>query len=182
MLSAAISLMTTDSINANVLCSETTPELLPLWQDSIAAAVRRPDWEDCFAALMAVTDDAGEVEWESMHDVLADLAVHPININTAGQEDFEQFPFLTAHQIEELSEYLCRYGPMRTMGELRLIESLDYMRRQLLQCFLYVGPPDPGRRPSLGEMLSRGRTTLMATAKLPFYDRKGDADGYLGYK
>ena len=182
MLSAAISLMTTDSINANALCSEIRPEAQPLPSDSISGTIRRLDWEDCFAALMAVTDDAGEMEWESMHDVLADLAVHPININTAGQEDFEQFPFLTARQIEELSEYLCRYGPMRTMGELRLIESLDYMRRQLLQCFLYVGPPDPGRRPSLGEMLSRGRTTLMATAKLPFYDRKGDANGYLGYK
>lgn len=152
------------------------------WRDSIVTGQRQPDWEERFADLIAAEGDDSEVEWEDIHDVLADMAGRPIDINAATREDFEQLPFLTERQVEELCEYLYRYGRMRTVNELRLIESLDYGRRRLLECFLYAGPGPAESRPSFRDMLSRGHSTLMATAKIPFYDRKGDRDGYLGYK
>ena len=151
-------------------------------RDSIVVGQRPPDWEERFADLIAAEGDGSEMEWEDIHDVLADMAGRPIDINAATREDFEQLPFLTERQVEELCEYLYRYGRMRTVNELRLIESLDHGRRRLLECFLYAGSGPAESRPSFSDMLSRGHSTLMATAKIPFYDRKGDRNGYLGYK
>ena len=71
---------------------------------------------------------------------------------------------------------------MKTLGELMLIESLDDTRRQLLQHFVYVSNDETTAFPSLRNILKHGKHDLTLAAKLPFYDRRGDINGYLGYK
>ena len=99
----------------------------------------------------------------------------------ATREQLEELPFLAAQQIEELVEYRERYGPMKSLGELLMIRSLSYGQRQLLTAFVFVGEEPTEGFPSLQKVFQNGRHELMTTARIPFYKRRGDNDGYLGY-
>lgn len=137
------------------------------------------DWEQAFTEWTTI-DDADTDGWEDAYEVLSELELQPINLNTATREDLERIPFLTAQQIEELYEYIDKYGGMKSLGELAMIESLDPHRRRLLQYFVCLKEPQKGF-PSLKTIAKYGRHELMATGKIPFYKRHGDDDGYLGY-
>ncbi|MBQ6653872.1 MAG: helix-hairpin-helix domain-containing protein [Prevotella sp.] len=128
-----------------------------------------------------VTDDEESGLAEGLFDVVSELAANPFDLNTATREDLEQLPFLTDAQIEELCEYLYKYGPMKSTGELALIESLDYQRRQLLLRCVYLGEQQKERL-RIGELLRHGKSELTAAGHIPLYERHGDLGGYLGYR
>ena len=137
------------------------------------------DWEQAFTEWTTM-DDVDTDGWEDAYEVLSELELQPINLNTATREDLERIPFLTAQQIEELFEYIDRYGGMKSLGELAMIGSLDPQRRKLLQYFVCLEEPQKGF-PSLKTIAQYGRHELIATGKIPFYKRHGDDNGYLGY-
>ena len=144
------------------------------------------NWQDAFRQWMTV-EDMEEGYGEAMMEQLAELAASPVNLNQATREQLEALPFLTAVQVEQLVEYVYRYAPVKSMGELKMISSLDYYTRQLLEHFVCVGPERPRRVwPQLSDVAKYGRHTLVAGGKGPLYDRKGDllsdGSGYLGYK
>lgn len=138
-------------------------------------------WEECFAQFYAESD-INESDKEEIFAILSELSERPLDLNTATREDLERIPFLNAQQIEDIQAYVYQYHGMRTLGELSMIESLDFQRRQLLSYFVYLSPVNDNKPfPSLKEILSKGRHTLLFTCKTPFYQRKGDINGYLGY-
>jgi hypothetical protein len=139
-------------------------------------------WEQYFHEMMTA-EDAGSTAWEDTYDLLCELEQHPLDINQATREQLEQLPFLSAQQVEEIMEYLYRYGPMKSLAELRMIRSLDDGRRRLLTYFIYVdemGIANP-RQHDGGRQHDYLHHELMATGRIPFYQRKGDTDGYQGY-
>ena len=138
-------------------------------------------WERYLNELSDV-EDFENVTWEDYYDLLNDYAEHPINLNTATREDLERLPFLSAQQIEDILAYIYQYGGMKSRGELAMIESLDWYQRKLLEYFTYLGDTEEKRFPRFGNILKYGRHELIATARVPFYERKGDRNGYLGYK
>lgn len=138
-------------------------------------------WEKYFYEVADYVDNSIVMD-EEAYEMLCDLEEHPININTASREDLDQLPFLTALQIADICQYLHRHGPMVTLAELQLIPSIDRSRRQLLACFVEIGAPEPRRRPSLKQILQTGDNELMYTHKQPLYQRKGDRNGYLGFR
>lgn len=79
------------------------------------------EWEQ-FLYQLSELEDIESSSWESSFELLCDLEENPININTASREDLEQFPFLTAKDVENISEYIYRYGPMKSLGELVMIK------------------------------------------------------------
>jgi hypothetical protein len=138
-------------------------------------------WEECFEQFYAESD-INESDKEEIFAILSELAEHPLDLNTATREDLERIPFLNAQQIEDIQAYVYQYHGMRTLGELSMIESLDFQRRQLLSYFVYLSPINDNKPfPSLKEILNKGHHTLLFTCKTPFYQRKGDINGYLGY-
>lgn len=148
--------------------------------------VKGQSWQQVYDDVMATDDDdeAGELLDDS-YELLEQLASHPFDLNHASREDLEQLPFLSTQQVMDLMEYLYRYGPMHSMGELRMIRSLDYPQVTLLPFFAYIADEEyqaPDKRPSFDSLLHRGESTLTATTRLPLYKRKGDKDGYLGYR
>ena len=147
-----------------------------------ASVAQQPDqWQEYFQTLLDDDDDL-QTSMDEVYDLLSDLAATPRNINTASREDLEELPFLTPWQVESICEYIYKYGGMLTIDELAMIESLDSTRRGLLRCFFYAAPVAKGdRKPSLAEIFSRSRHELTLTAKVPFYKRHGDTDGYLGF-
>ena len=138
-------------------------------------------WEECFEQFYAESE-INESDKEEIFVLLSELVEHPLDLNTATREDLERIPFLNAQQIEDIQAYVYQYHGMRTLGELSMIESLDFQRRQLLSYFVYLSPVSDNKPfPSLKEILSKGHHTLLFTCKAPFYQRKGDINGYLGY-
>ena len=131
---------------------------------------------------LTTSEDGDIAVSEDVYDVLSDLYEHPLNINTASREDLTRIPFLSAQQIEDIQAYVYRTKGLKSLSELALIESLDPVRRNLLSFFLYVGYGEKKSFPSLGTIFKYGKNELLVTGKIPFYDRHGDKNGYLGPK
>lgn len=142
---------------------------------------QQPSWEQLLRSWAAL-DDADLTE--ESYELLTDLAENKLNINQATREDLERLPFLSNQQIEDLCEYLDYYKPVRSLNELLLITSLDYDTRQLFRCFITVGDTLRSEKllPSLSTIAADGRHTVLATLKVPTYERKGDRYDYLGYR
>ena len=141
-------------------------------------------WQSVWEELMNI-EDGEEEAGESTYELLQDLSEHPLDLNRATREELEQLPFLSEQQIMDLQAYLDQYGPMRSLGELRMIRSLDYQQIQLLPYFVYIDdtqPQDTVRFPRWKTIARYGKHELTAAARIPFYERKGDRNGYLGYR
>ncbi|MBR1547909.1 MAG: helix-hairpin-helix domain-containing protein [Prevotella sp.] len=153
--------------------------ILTLWP-LLAAA--QTDWQEALRQWMTA-EDVEEGYGEETMEMLAEQAETKLNLNQATRQQLEQLPFLSAQQVEGIMEYLYRYGPMRSVGELQMITALDYDTRRLLLWFVDVGQPPSSRVwPSMADVCKYGKHTLTATGKIPLYDRRGDRNGYLGYK
>ena len=149
---------------------------------SVRAQTGHP-WERYLNEVMTAEDSESE-SWERTYDMLCELEQHPLDINTVTRGELEELPFLTSQQIEELMEYQYRYGPMKSVAELQMIRSLDYAQRRLLTYFIYIDEQevaDGRQKVRMKDVIRYGRNELTATARIPFYERKGDVDGYLGY-
>ena len=154
--------------------------LLLMWGLTVNSQSQRP-WEQLLAEALTAEDLESGV-WEDTYDMLCELEEQPLNLNTASREELEQLPFLSAQQVEDMMEYRDRYGIMRSMNELRMIRSMDYLQIALLPYFTYVDDqPQEEQFPSLDDIRKYARHEVMANVRVPFYTRKGDKDGYLGY-
>ena len=149
-------------------------------------ASSQESWQDALRQWLTV-EDMEEGYGEEVMEQLAEMAASPINLNQTTREELEGLPFLTALQVEDIMAYIHRYAPIRSLGELKMVSSLDFHTRQLLEHFVYVGSEQPRRVwPKLSDVAKYGRHTFVASGKVPLYDRKGDllsdGSGYLGYK
>ena len=146
----------------------------------VVNAQEQRDWQRLYDELMV----SEEQEWqmnEENYELLCSLAAHPIDLNKATREELEQLPFLTATQVEDILAYIYQYRGMRSVGELLMIESLDAARSELLSYFVTIKVDEQRPFPTLATILERGKHDITLTMKVPFYERKGDKDGYLGY-
>lgn len=144
------------------------------------------NWQDALRQWMTV-EDVEEGYGEEAMEQLAEMTASPINLNQTTREELEALPFLSAIQVEEMMAYLYRYAPIRSIGELKMIASLDFQTRQLLEHFVYVGSEQARRVwPKLSDVGQYGRHKIVVSGKIPLYDRKGDlstdSTGYRGYK
>ena len=146
----------------------------------VKAQAQRP-WEMYLNEVMTQEDMASSA-WEQTYDLLCELEQHPMDINQATRGQLEELPFLSAQQIEGIVEHLWRYGRMESLSELAMVRELDYAQRRLLSFFVCVGEEKPDPLPTLKDIAHYGQNELMASARVPYYNRKGDTEGYLGPK
>jgi len=131
-------------------------------------------WED-FVQL--ITDDSGvdtAIDQE-MLERLYELHSQPININNLRQEDLEQLPFLSSSQIKEILTYIEKYKPVQSLGELALINNIDYYTRQMLSLFIYVGDVE-GRKFGIKDYLRMANHEVSVRTDIPFYRKAGFSD------
>lgn len=140
-------------------------------------------WQQVWQEVMSADEMEGE-DWEENYERLEQLTNQCLDLNQMTLAELEQLPFLSAQQVMDIAEYRDRFGPLRSMNELKMIRSLDHPQLALLPFFVYVGetPQPQPHFPSLRNIARYGRHTLTATGRLPFYERKGDKDAYLGYR
>ena len=137
-------------------------------------------WHDDLDAY-AQAEDVEDADWQDYYEILDQLHNNPININTATPDDLCQLPFLSEQQIEDIQYYIHRYGKMKSLGELIMIESLGYEARDLLLNFITLGEPASKGFPSIANLARYGQHELSLTGNIPFYRRQGDKEQYLGY-
>lgn len=139
-------------------------------------------WEDAIINWL----DGEELQTNSIddyYDILSGYADHPLNINQATREELEQFPFLSDIQVEDILAYIDRYGMMRSAGELQMLTTLETEQRHLLKFFTYFGDSkNADRKLRIDSVLLHSSKQLLVTGNIPFYNRKGDYNGYLGPK
>ena len=160
------------------------------------AAQEQPSWEQVWQEMMN-PEDWEDDEWDDCLERMQQLADSPINLNQCSRDDLEQLPFLSEQQVNDLIGYLHRYGPMRSMQELRMVPSMDAVQLSLMPFFTFVGAAQDSDRqasafPKWKTATRYGKHQLTATGRIPFYERKGDRStemetsgspaGYLGYK
>lgn len=127
---------------------------------------------DIFEQYAAENDEA--LDYETFYDDLMALSQNPVQINTATRDDFERIPFLSDIQIENLLFYLYRYGPMQTIYELQLVESLDMTDIRRMLPFVVLGSTDKkSEKMYLNEVFRFGRSELLGRLDLTAEKRKG---------
>lgn len=140
--------------------------------------VSAQSWENEYQQYMNM-DDIESSTWEETSELLSELEQHPLNLNAITREQLERLPFLTDQEIEDICAYVYRYAPLKSMGELAMMASLDANKRRLLQCFVYLGEVE--QQDSVGiKHKVYDHHEVIFTAKIPFYQREGDKGDYLG--
>lgn len=130
-------------------------------------------WEEFVEKISA--NEENEYEYlTSLLDDLEELHENPFNLNKATKEDLEQLPFLDDMAIEEILAYVYRYGPLQSLGELKMISQLDYQARQFLTLFVYVAPVEKGyERIKLKTLLKERQNEVLTRLDVPLYKRDG---------
>lgn len=139
--------------------------------------------EDVFEDL-SVNNEVEDTQWEDVLEALSSLKQDPLNLNTATQEQLQQFPFLSDIQIEYLLAYVYIHGQMRTVYELQLVEHMDKQTIDYLLpfvCVKVINSEDDFRwKTRLKNTLKYGRNQMLTRIDIPFYRRKGYERTYLG--
>lgn len=151
-------------------------------QDFNNYSTERHEWENIIGSLVEQEDDESAEDWETMYDVLQELEQNPVDINSATKEDMERIPFLNEAEISDILEYIYKNGQMLSVAELAMIRSLSAAKRTLLEYFIRINKKEEGGFPKIKNIIKYGKNALVATGGMPLYERKGDKNGYLGYK
>ena len=147
-----------------------------------ARAQNERSWEE-WLGTMSDVDDAESDRLELTYEELSELENHKIDLNRCTRDELLQLPFLSAQQVMDFIEYRDRHGRIETMVELYMIRSMEKSTIDLLSHFATIYPEVvKDTLPSLKNLIRYGRHEFLATFKAPFYNRRGDENGYLGYK
>jgi len=79
-----------------------------------------------------------------------------ININRAAASDLSKIPILTPDQINNLTEYLDRYGEVFSLFELQAVEGFDSVTIRKLFQYIEIGSPPPIIRLTPGNLIRLG--------------------------
>lgn len=126
------------------------------------------DWED-FVEDMS---DGASVSQEIIFDELYERHLNPININNTSMEELLQLPFLSEQQCRDILDYANRYAPVRTMGELMMIPSIDAKTRRYLPLFVTAGQ-EKSQEKGLKGILKRSKSELTVRTDVPLYRKAG---------
>lgn len=141
-------------------------------------------WEEYFHEIYAL-EEIDETAIENDYNYLCELESSPLNINTLNYDDLYLIPGLNKDQVDDIIKYRDKYGELKTIEELALIESIDRPLRLFLCNFIIAAPKIKGKwysRPILDSIMRKGHGEIQTYANIPLYEREGDKNGYLGYK
>lgn len=139
-------------------------------------------WENLLDNIGQAEDiDNGTLE--QLYDQLSEMANNKIDLNTCTREQLEAIPFLSNQQVMDFIEYRDRVGRVETSAELFLVPSFDKTTIDRIREFITFSPAPSGDTiPSLRNILRYGHSNLVADLQIPFYNRAGNINGYLGSK
>ena len=129
-------------------------------------------WKEYIEEIASETED--ETQIESLYADLSYLSEHPLELNSATEEQLKRLTFLSDLQIQELLSYRLRYGKMVTLYELKNIQSLDWETISLLLPFVYISETMVDKRSiTVKNMLKYGSNSLHINYNQCFQQKKG---------
>ena len=141
---------------------------------SVNKLFAQESWESIIEQLMNNNDEIASSNWQSLMEDLAEMKEHPVNINTASKEQLEKFPFLSDGMVENILDYIRRYGPMLTDKELLMVKDMDIQTARVLKLFITFQQPEKEEyTPTLKNILKYGKQELSTRVDIPFYTRAG---------
>jgi len=152
--------------------------------DSSATSIEETeDWHILLEEM--AENDINTEQWE---EVLTELANNPVPLNNASREMLESIPILNADQVENLSYYLYRYGPIVNLSELMLVEGMDARILRWLKPFVCLGSIEESSivYPQMKKALKYGKQEFRWTMGTTFQQKRGYnalsdiTDRYLG--
>ncbi len=157
---------------SNVLYSQESNQA----DSTLLKEIHNQEWKTLIGDILENTENEESAEkWE---EILSELAENPIALNTATKETLESIPFLSDAQVEALSYYIYRYGPLSSLSELLLVEGMDDQTLRWLTPFVCLGKPTafPIERPSLKKALKYGKQEINWRMGRSIQDKLGYAD------
>lgn len=139
------------------------------------------DWQSLYETWLEEADEEmSTTQQELLYDELSQLHDHPLDINTATNEELGRLPFLTPIHIEAIQRYIAKNGALLSMGELMLIDSLDYQTRNLLRHFVQATPVTEknreDKRLTWKNLLQYGHHEAVTRLNIPLYQKAGYKD------
>jgi len=102
------------------------------------------------------------VDYNSFFEDLMFCAENPINLNKATREQLEKLPFLSDMQIENIQAYVYRFGAMKTIYELQLIEGLYMTDIRRMLPFVKIGEAaDVNKKIYWHDLLKYGKNRIL---------------------
>lgn len=139
--------------------------------DSSATSIEKSEDWHILIEEMAEND----INTEQLEEALTELANNPVPLNNASREMLESIPLLNAEQVENLSYYLYRYGPIENISELMLVEGMDARTMRWLKPFVSIGSiqESPVVYPQMKKALSFGKQEFRWTMGSTFQQKQG---------
>ena len=106
--------------------------------------------------------ESSNIDFSNLIEILTYYFDHPININTATQEELESMSLLTPFQIRTLLNYRVKNGDLLTIYELRNLESFDFVTIQNLIPFVKVSASKKPDQFNLKRSLKFGTHEVMS--------------------
>ena len=140
-----------------------------------ALAQMDSEWDELMQQMAeeAAVDEESQQGMEAQMEQLADLHEHPTDLNSATRRQLMSLPFLSERAVDAIMDYRARNGPLRSMGELRLIRDLSSLEGRWLRLCCTVGDAMPAITRRDTSWWGRGRHELLARADVPLYQRAG---------
>lgn len=116
-----------------------------------------------------------DIDTEQWEEALTELANNPVPLNNASREMLESIPILNADQVENLSYYLYRYGPIVNLSELMLVEGIDARTMRWLKPFVRLGSIEESSivYPQMKKALRYGKQEFRWAMGTTFQQKRG---------
>ena len=109
---------------------------------------------------------AEQTDQESIPEDLIELIQayfdDPLNLNDTSSSQLLQLPFISQFQYESLKAYILQNGSLHSVSELALVYGFDSTTIRMLRPLCVATPSLRHRNPSLKQMLTGGKSTLLA--------------------
>jgi hypothetical protein len=110
----------------------------------------------------------------SSYENIQQLLLHPINLNTATEEELSAIPVLSREQVNSLLNHRRLNGKFISIYELQTVEGLDDASLRDLLPFVEVkAPSDVIDRDLLKRVAHQGESYIMLLTTVPLEDRNG---------
>ena len=132
--------------------------------------------------------DDSEGAFEEAVSQMEALMDAPLTVSEAQTDRLGSLPFVSERHLAAVRQHLAQGKPIRTVGELAQAARMNSVEAEFLPYFVRQSEPLPSltdspARAHTGDRArrqSRPLVTLEGNFNLPFYERRGDKNGYLG--
>ena len=138
----------------------------------------RESGEQIVAELTAafIENNESTIDYSDLSNQLNSFLQHPLNLNTATQNDFQKLFFLDESSINAIIQHRKLFGDFYTVYELQTIETLNERTIYYLSYFVCVEGNSSADKSTFFQMLQKGKNELAVMHENEFQQREGNSN------